>query len=240
MLDENGKVTFNEAEQKEVDRILNERFGREGIADMREIMETLKDFDYTGTPAEVKAAIKQQAEIYKQQKAEAAKQQELEDLQEEARKKGTSPELTAEIKALKDEIAELKKDKENAKKAADEQKKGAEVWNTQVSEFKEKHPEIDLAKLDKDEKFIKFVRRSHPGLSLTEKYEDYLEFVGGAQADAIKRIQSNIDRSTSSGRQGGDKTGGTYGLTPNQQALAKENDMTFEEYANYLKHIKKG
>jgi len=240
MIKEDGSVVFEGKEQEELNRIVGERLGREGISDMKDIVETLKDFGYSGTPAEIKAAVKAQAEAFKVQQAEAAKLQELEDLKDQAKNEGISPELAREIKELKAEIEDLKKDKDAAKQAEEAKKQNAEAWNTQVTEFKEKHPEIDLEKLDKDEKFVKFAKRSHPGLSLTEKYEDYVEFVGGAQADAIKKIQSNLDRSTSSGRQGGDKTGGTFGLTPNQQALATENDMTYQEYSNYLKHVKKG
>lgn len=243
MLDENGKVTFNEQEQAEVNRIIGERIGREGISEMKEIVESLKDFGYTGTPAEIKEAVKAQAEVFKQEQAESKKQAEIEALKEEL-KGETSPqiiaELKAEIKAANEKLAAIEKKEKDAQKAVEEKIENAKAWAAQETEFKEKHPEVDLKKLDSDEKFIKFVKRSHPGLTLNEVYEDYVEFVGGAQAEAIKKIQSNLDRSTSSGRQGGDRTGGTFGLTPNQQLLASENGMSYEKYANYLKHIRKG
>lgn len=54
-----------------------------------------------------------------------------------------------------------------------------------------------------------------------------------------EKDKDNNDRATFSGRGGGDSSGGTYGLTPRQQALAKENGMTNKQYAGLLKNIKK-
>ncbi|MHB8916541.1 MAG: hypothetical protein ACYC4H_00825 [Desulfocucumaceae bacterium] len=54
-----------------------------------------------------------------------------------------------------------------------------------------------------------------------------------------EKEKDNADRSTSSGREKGDASGGTYGLTPRQQALAKEGGMSNKEYASLIKHVKK-
>lgn len=245
MIDETGKVTFSEAEQIEVNRIVGERIGREGISDMKEIMSELGAWGYSGSPSEIKAAVKAQADSFRLQQAEEVRRTEIETLKDELKdelKGETSPniiaELKAEIRAANAKLDSIVKKDNDAKQAVDEQKKNAEAWSTQVVEFNEKHPEIDRTKLDKDEKFIKFASKRFG--TITEIYEDYVELVGGVQSDAVKKMQSNADRSTSSGRQSGDRTGGTFGLTPNQQSLAKDNDLTYEQYAEYLNHVKRG
>ncbi|CAI6073545.1 hypothetical protein [Cohnella sp. JJ-181] len=223
--------------QEEVDRIVGERLARakkpEDYDDLREIGEHLKEFGYSGTPAEVKAVLKQQAE-------EKRKAQELKDLEEEAEEKGASPELLADIKSLKDELKAIKKEKEDREQAAKDEKARQEAWNKQETEFKDKHPDVDLEKLGQNDRFVKFLSRANPTLSLLEVYEDFLDLVGGAEAAAIAKIKSNNDRSTASGKGGGgDHTGGTYGLNDHQVKLAKQNGMSVKEYAELLGQIKK-
>ncbi|MGE5328004.1 MAG: hypothetical protein ACM3KR_00650 [Deltaproteobacteria bacterium] len=248
MLDENGNVVFNEQEKVEVDRLINEsvnkgvgdRLSREGYYDMKEIVETLKEFDFVGTPAEVKEALKAQAEIVRANKAEAERQAVLDSLREEARNEGTSPELLAEIKSLKTEIASIKQKEQEAQMIIENQRIANEKWQSQENEFIEKYPNVDLAKLDNDEKFIKFVKRSSPALTLVEKYEDYMELVGGAESLAMEKFKLNSERSTGSGKGAGNVGGGTYGLTAKQQALADENGISYKEYSETLKQIKRG
>ncbi|MFC3797906.1 hypothetical protein [Cohnella sp. GCM10012308] len=223
--------------QEEVDRIVGERLSRakkpEDYEDLREINDHLKAFGYSGTPAEVKAVLKQQAE-------EKRKAQELKDLEEEAEEKGASPELLADIKSVKEELKAIKKEKEDSEKAANEAKAREEAWNKQVTAFKEKHADVDIDQLGQNDRFVKFLSRANPALSLLEVYEDFLDLVGGAEAAAIAKIKSNNDRSTASGKGGGgDHTGGTYGLNDHQVKLAKQNGMSVKEYAELLGHIKK-
>jgi len=225
--------------QEDVERIVGERLGREGIKDMKEIVETLKEFGYEGSPSEIKAAVKAQAEEFKRQTEEYRKQAELEALKDEAKETGTTPELLKRIETLEKKLSEAEQEKEDKKRQVETEKQQQEAWDTQVSEFAEKYPDIDIDKLDKNEKFLKFVKRSNPNLTLVEVYEDFVEMVGGAEAEAIAKIQSNIDRSTSSGRAKGDASGGTHGLTSRQQQLAEENGMTFKEYADMLSLVKR-
>ena len=55
----------------------------------------------------------------------------------------------------------------------------------------------------------------------------------------LERDAANDERSTSSGRGGGDYSGASYGLTAQQQQLAKEGGISYKEYAALLKHVKK-
>ncbi|MFD2330081.1 hypothetical protein ACFSR7_12585 [Cohnella sp. GCM10020058] len=239
--DENGDGGQDQSEKKftqeDVNRIVGERLARskppEDYDDLRETVEHLKAFGYSGTPAEIKAVLKQQAE-------EKRKAQELKDLEDEADEKGASPELLAEIKALKADLNGIKKEKEEREQAASAEKAREEAWNKQVTAFKEKHADVDIDQLGQNDRFVKFLSRANPSLSLLEVYEDFLDLVGGAEAAAIAKIKSNNDRSTASGKGGGgDHTGGTYGLNDHQVKLAKQNGMSVKEYAELLGQIKK-
>lgn len=237
MVDETGKVTFNEQEQAEVNRVISERLARDGVQDKNEIVDILKDFDYSGTPAEIKAALKAQADQYKVNKAEQAKQAELDALKEKAEEDGTSPAYEKRIKDLEDKIAASEKAKEDAIKAAEAKVKESTEWNKQVEDFSKEYPDVNLDGLNEDKKFAKFVK-GKKGVPLKELYEDYLEVVGETADEAVKKATSKAARSTGSAA-GGSGTGGIYGLTPHQQELAKENGMTFKEFSESLSLVKK-
>jgi hypothetical protein len=234
-IDENGRVTFTPEEQAEVDRIIGERLGREKTKyadydDLKEIVPVLQEFGYQGTPAEIKAVLRAQAE-------EAKKQTLLQELEAEAKQTGMTPEILAEIKVIKSKIAQYEKKEKETLQAMENRTKADQEWVKQVDAFTKKHPTVDLEKLSENQKFLRFVKGKD--LPLIDLYEDFVEIIGGAEAEAIAKLQSNVDRSTSSGRQKGDASGGTYGLTPRQQELAKDGGMSFKEYAEILKHVKK-
>jgi alanyl-tRNA synthetase len=218
--------------QADVDRIIEERLGREGIRDMKDIVTTLQDMGYQGTPAEIKAEVKRQAEEYKAQRA-------LDEAKKEAERTGTSPELMAQIKELKDELAELKKERQANKQATEAQKAAQERYAQEVRELRERYPDIDTVKLAENPRFKKFLDNSHPKLTILQVYEDFKELVGETEAAAIAKITANTARTTASGKGGGEATGGTYGLNAKQQEIAKEAGMSFKKYAEYLEHIRK-
>jgi hypothetical protein len=195
MKDETGKVTFDADEQKEVDRIVQERLARaktpEDYNELKEIEKELEEFGFKGTVSEKKAAIKAQREQYQ-------KQAELEELQAQAKAEGTSPELLGEIKELKKEINELKGEREAFKKAEESKKQAQEAWNMQVKEMQETHPDVDLEKLAQNQKFLKFIKGK--GLALKESYEDFVEFIGEQEAEIqnLRKKLTNEENSKSS------------------------------------------
>lgn len=224
--------------QAEMDKAIGERLARENVFDNREIVELLKEFGYEGTPAEIKAVLKIQAKEAKEQRELADKQKELEDLQEQADQNGTSPELLAEIRGLKAEVKELKQEKADQKAEAERLTAAQSRIDKEIKEFMEKYPDIDHEKLSSNEKFNRFFKRSSKDLTLTEIYEDYIDLIGDAEKAAIAKVNSNKARSTSSGKGKGELDGGTYGLTDRQQALAKENGISYKVYAERLAMIK--
>jgi len=244
MIDETGKVTFNEQENAEISKIIGDRLAREGVYDLKEIAESLKEFGYTGTPAEVKQAIKEQAEYNRTQTAEAQKRAEIDALKEQARNEGTSPELLAEIKALKADLTEIKGERTAQKQAEAQKIEFDNLRNTQIDEFRtnEKTKAIDLEKLNENPKFVKFLSNTKYSKGkdyLVKVYEDFVDLIGGAETEAIAKLKANADRSTSSGRNAGDASSGTYGLNARQMALADENGMTYKQYHDNLKLITK-
>lgn len=238
-----GKVVFNDEEQAEVNRIVGERLARvkaekpEDYEDLKEISTILEDFDFKGTPAEKKAALKAAQEQTRQQK-------ELAELEEKAEEEGLTPAQAKKMKALEDSIEALNKTigeitgERQAKKQAEEMtKQQQENWNKQVSEFKEKHNDIDLEMLEKDEDFIEYATgRAGTLTSLYEGYEKYTSRLREKTADEIRaKYKSKELLSTGTGK--GSKTDTTdYGLTERQKSLAKANGMSWKEYADLLKN----
>jgi hypothetical protein len=231
---ETGKVTFNEQEQAEIDRIVGERLSREKTKytdydDLAEIAKELEDFNYTGTPAEKKAAIK----AYKEEIRKAA---ELEELEKQAKATGSDPDLLKEIKSLRDEITELKGEREANKKAEETKQQSEEAWKNQLKEFNEKYSDVDLDKLNSNEKFLKFCKGKTG--TLTDIYEDFLDFIGDAEKEFVEKVKANSERSTSSGR-GAGADGGSHGLSDDEKTFVDDHNkrypkmkMTYKEYAD--------
>jgi hypothetical protein len=227
--------------QEDVDRIVQERLARvkketpEDYTDLKEIEKTLEEFGYVGTAAEKKAAIKAYREEIKQQ-------QELERLQQTAEEDGITPALAKKIKDLEDKlekstkvIEEITGEKQKAKADAEAKAKADEEWEKQVTEMNEAHPDIDLEELAKNAKFTKFIKGK--GLPLKELYEDFVEFVGETEAEAIIKVKSKDIRSTSSGK-GNNSEGNSYGLSAEEKALVDEHNrrypkskMSYKEYS---------
>lgn len=242
MIKEDGTVVFEGAEQDELNRIIGERVARvksekpTDYDDLIEIAKDLGEFGFSGTPAEIKAAIKTQKEQIKQQA-------ELDRLQTQADEDGISPSLAKKIKDLEDKLEQKGKDLEEIKnersakqKEIDDKKKADEEWDKEVKEFTEKHSDIDLDGLSKNSKFIKFAQKRVG--TLTEKYDDFVELIGETEAEAIIKVKSKEERSTSSGNGG---SGGEAKLTKDQKTLVDEwNEenprykMTYEEYAKKI------
>jgi hypothetical protein len=211
---EQSEKTFTQAE---LDKIVADRLARakspEDYDDLKEVLAELEEYGYPQSAKEAR-------EMIKQQKATAKAEKELEELEFEAEQSGTSPELLKEIRELKSELKELKDDKkaviaakesEVAKIEAD--KKANEQWQAQVDEIETKYPDINLAALEENVKFMKFIK-GKGGQSLVELYEDFNDLIGEAESSAIKKAMSKVDRSTGTGK---GNTGSTSILNDNQK-----------------------
>jgi hypothetical protein len=211
--------TFSEAD---VNRIVQERLARvkkevpEDYEELKGISEELDGFGYSGTPAEKRAILKAQRE-------EQAKQKELSELQEEADQKGASPELLSEIKQLKNEIAELKGEREAVKQAEKEKKSADEAFNKQVNEFNESYPDVDLAKVGENPKFLKFAK-GRAG-TLAELYSDFVDFVGETEKE-LETLKKTMEAKEANQKNAETSTGSVKGDKPTADFISFE---TFEK-----------
>lgn len=242
-----GKALPEETEkkytEKDVQEMLDKAVGRklqsEGFYDHKEIVDLLKDFGYEGTPAEIKVILREQAKEVKAQQEQTARQQELEELQDQADRYGSNPELLAEIRAMRKKIESLEQERVEVQRQQQARLEANQKAQREVDEFAAKYPDIDHAKLSANQKFNKFFRRADPKLTLTEVYEDFLELVGDVEKAAIEKTKSNLSRATGSGKAKLGAEGGTYGLTPRQMELADENGISYKKFAENLSLITK-
>jgi len=222
MKDESGKIVFDADEQVEVDRIVQDRVARvkkevpEDYEELKEIANELEGFGYSGTAAEKKTAIKAERE-------QRSKQQELYELQEEADQKGASPEVLSEIKQLKSELNELKGEREALKKAETDKKTADEAFNKQVHEFGEKYPDVDLAKVGENPKFLKFVK-GRTG-TLAELYTDFVDFVGETEKE-LETLRKTVEAKEANQKNAETSTGSVKGEKPTAEFISFE---TFEK-----------
>ena len=70
--------------------------------------------------------------------------------------------------------------------------------------FREKYPDVDVAKLERNESFRKFCGSRFGMESLAELYTDYKTIVGGAESAGRAGAESRSRRSTGSGGAGGE------------------------------------
>lgn len=234
MIKEDGTIVFEGAEQDKLNQIVEERLARErgkyaDYEDLKGIDEELKAFGYDGTPKERREAIKSQREA-------AAKANEVEELQRKANEDGTTPALQAKIDKLEKQLSDIVGERTAIKQAEEIKTKNQQLWDTQFKEFTEAFPNVDGEILAGNDKFKKFVKGK--ALPLKELYEDFMDFIGETETEAIKKALSKVDRSTGVGK-GSSTEGSSYGLTSKQLELAKENGIPLKDYAESLKLIRK-
>jgi hypothetical protein len=238
--DENGKVFFDADEQKELDRVVEERLARDRAksqsetAEYREALEELKELGYEGTPAQVRDKLRQT-------KAQAKAQKELQDAEARALQNGTSPELEKELIALRKKvedqdqfISSKKTEEQKAREQAEAAKDQDRRWEENVKEFETAYPDITVDDLAKNKRFVEFADGKKG--SLKSVYERFLEFSG--DDEKTRKARDKDFRSTGGGS---GSTGRDYGLTASQKAtLAEWNKrnphakMTEKEYAERL------
>ncbi|MEI6102121.1 MAG: hypothetical protein WCP73_09800 [Eubacteriales bacterium] len=101
-----------------------------------------------------------------------------------------------------------------AQKRAEEeaQKEAQKRTNQDLKDFAASKPDVDMEKLLKNEKFMKFGKGKLGFMPLTEIYDDFVDFVGDTSKMALQKQNSKSDRSTSSSGSGAAST-----LTPAQK-----------------------
>lgn len=133
--------------------------------------------------------------------------------------------LQERAKTEKRPMAELRREEEDRKLAAQKRRELQEAETKEAAakaerefilqdaqDFAKKHPDVDIGKLEKNQRFRKFCGNRFGKEPLAGLYEDYVELVGEAAASAAEKAKSKQERSVGSGAGSG---GG--GLTAAQQ-----------------------
>lgn len=154
-------------------------------------------------------------------------------IKEKAEASGRSVEEVTEEENDKDFVRNLRRkvqaEETPAQPSAEESE--AEFIRRDVLDFVEKFPDVDLARLEANESFLKFCGTRFKKEPLANLYGDFIAVVGGAKEAAAVRAADRAQRST-----GGGVSGGSM-MTPEQMgALEKWNrenpelQMTAKEF----------
>jgi len=145
--------------------------------------------------------------------------------------------------AQSEEVRRVEKEQEKKQQQVD---KGFSGWYDQFKDLRKEYPDL----LPKKASNFNDVIATYPKViecmtkenlsfkhAFKEVFED--EIADRRVQRKNQKTQDNDSRSTTSGKDKGSATGGTHGLTDQQQKLAKAGGMTNKEYAALLKHVKK-
>ena len=78
------------------------------------------------------------------------------------------------------------------KQTAEQTKK--EWFEKDSKDFEAKYPDIEISKLDKDEKFIKFAKGKVGTIPLAEIYSDFVDLVGEFETTAEQKAENKLQR----------------------------------------------
>lgn len=216
--------------QSELDRIIGERLARER-----------KKLDEEKANDPHRKFIERQAKRHnmtpEEYLAEVDRLQALADAEEEAKSKGIPAEALLRQKELERKLAEIERREAEQKQKAEEEAKQREVSERWAKEFAEKYPQTPIQTALQDSEFMEFAKDFAPNVSLARRYERYLREKQLSELAKQHGEELNSLRSTSSGRTQSD--GQTYGLSAEQQELAKAAGLTMKQYHDLLPRRRK-
>ncbi len=156
-------------------------------------------------------------------------------LEEQAEKTGRPIEELREEAANRAFLSKQRKEAEAKQNQTSKQQADRDRLVADAMEFMKKYPDVDIADLEKNQKFRKFAGKRLYQEPLADLYADYVELMGDAQAAGEAKADSKASRGTGGG------TGGTpVTLTPAEQknldAWNRANPdmkMTAKEFAAF-------
>lgn len=157
---------------------------------------------YTGKPFQSFEEFKAYGEQFRASQMEA-----------EAQRQGKTVEALQQEEADRDFIRRLRQADDERVRAGREQKQREERLRADLDRFVAEHPEVDVAKLEQNPKFLKFAGKRLYQEPLSELYNDFVELVSDTERSAVAKAAGKRDRSTGSGQ-----GGSGVSLTPGQQA----------------------
>lgn len=173
---------------------------------------------------------------------------ESDDLEEESEEEKRRREEEQRRKNKNAEEARKRREREaKEKKAQDKSEEQRNELGRQLVDFKKKYPDIDLAALDNDKRFARFVEGKLLGKKdFTQLYEEYVDFVkeiGGTAGIDIQKEHMLKERSSSgsSRSSGGYVSGGSdvYSERDLERIAARIPFMTEKEAMQVLPKFEK-
>lgn len=161
---------------------------------------------YTGKPFGSFAEFREYGQKYRK-----------EQLETEARTKGTTVEALEEERENKAFLARKRKEEKERLDAAEDARKKSDFLRTDLEVFLDKYPDVDPAKLEQNQAFRKFAGDRMYRVPLSELYGDFSELVGDVKRSAVEKASARQERST-----GGGQGGGTELLTTSQRTALDE------------------
>lgn len=144
-------------------------------------------------------------------------------LEEEAKKLGKTVEQLKEDAENAAYIKRKRHEESEAEKAKQKELESRRFIEEDIACFTERYPDVDLAKLDANEKFRKFCGSRYGKEPLADIYADYIDIVGEAQKQAEFKRKSKSERSTGTGASGGEM------LTSDQKRDLEEWNAQYPE-----------
>ncbi len=180
--------------QREAQKALSEEKRRAQIEADRRIAESGVINPYTGMPF---ASVKEFEEYGSKVKTA--------ELEKKARETGRTVEDLREEEENKAYIRKKRQEESEAADRAKQDEAEGEFFKNDLLDFMEKHPEVDVEKLDSNPVFRKFCGSRYGKEPLSDLYEAYADIVGESVRQGADRAQSRSNRSTGAGQPGGEK-----------------------------------
>lgn len=153
----------------------------------------------------------------------------------------------AEAKAKAEEEAKAKAEEEERKKAEEERAKSESASKQdsqvillakQIADFKVKHPEIDLTKLQKDADFTEYISGKILGKkNFNDLYEDYVGFVSRVGGKLPEEVMKNAFKASSGSSSKGAGNTGVYSLEELNKKARHYSSLSTEEREKYHRSI---
>lgn len=178
---------------------------------------------YTGRPFQSFEEFREYGKRYKETQQE-----------NEAKRQGRTVEDLQEEEADRAFVRKLRQEEAGKAEAARERQRQEAFMISDLQRFTAEHPGVDVEKLEKNEKFLRFAGKRLYREPLSELYNDFVAVVSDAEQAAVARAAGRSERSTGAGQ-----GGSGVSLTPRQQAQLEawnrenpEMKMTAKEFLN--------
>lgn len=145
------------------------------------------------------------------------KQFRREQMEAEAVRRGQPVDVLVEEQENRQYIARKRMEEAEQEKVFAEAKQKQDFLLEDAANFSKDYPDVDIVKLEKNQKFQKFAGKRLYNEPIGELYRDFVELVSETEQAAVLRVTGRQERST-----GGGQAGGNVPLTQQQASQLEE------------------